>query len=631
MEEKAYNFLDQIKYPKDLKALKPEELPKLCEEIRTFLIDKLSKTPGHFGASLGVVELTVALHYIFNAPEDKIIWDVGHQAYVHKILTGRKDQFSTLRKLNGISGFPNIFESEFDAFGVGHSSTSISAALGISISSCMQENNKHAIAVIGDGALTAGMAFEGLNNAADTNANLLIILNDNEMAIDANVGALSKYFARFTASKRYNRLKENVWNKLGNLKKIGVKTRNFIRKVDTSIKVSIAEHSNFFEGLGLRYFGPINGHCIKDLLEILEDLKEIKGPKILHIKTQKGKGYKFAEENQPAWHATSEAFDIETGIAIEKNDAPKPPRFQDVFGETLIELAEKNDKIVGITPAMLSGGSLDKMLKVMPKRVFDVGIAEQHAVTFSAGLAIEGMLPYCNIYSTFLQRAYDQLIHDVALQNLKVIFCIDRGGLVGADGATHHGAFDLSYLRIVPNLVIASPLYDIDLRNLLFTAQLEKNNFPFAIRYPRGRSVNINWKKDFEEIEIGKGRKIKDGKKIAVLSIGAIGTEVIKAHKILEQQGINVAHYDMIFLKPLDEILLNEILTNFENIITVEDNSIVGGFGDAVGEFILKNNYKNKIIKLGIPDKFIEHGTQQELYEICGYDYKSIIDTVKNI
>ncbi|MBN2891815.1 MAG: 1-deoxy-D-xylulose-5-phosphate synthase [Bacteroidales bacterium] len=631
MDKNKYELLSKINFPSDLKELSEEELVKLSEEIRHFLIHQLSTTPGHFGASLGVVELTIALHYIFDTPNDKIIWDVGHQAYIHKILTGRKDKFNTLRKLHGLSGFPNIFESEYDAFTVGHSSTSISAALGMSISSQMQNTNNQAIAVIGDGAMTAGLAFEGINNAAESNANILIILNDNDMAIDPSVGALSKYFTRFTASKRYNKLKEDIWNKLGKLKKVGERTREFIRKVDTSIKVSISEGSNFFEGMGLRYFGPIDGHCMHDLLEVLGDLKEVKGPKILHIKTQKGKGYKFAEENQPAWHATSAAFDIETGKIINDDTSPKPPKFQDAFGETLIELAEINEKIVGVTPAMLSGSSLNKMQKVMPERVFDVGIAEQHAVTFSAGMAIDGMVPFCNIYSSFMQRAYDQVIHDVALQNLKVIFCLDRGGLVGADGATHHGAFDLSYMRVIPNMVIASPMDEIELRNLMYTAQLEKHHFPFTIRYPRGRGSYITWKQTFEEIIIGKGRKIKDGDKIAILSIGAIGTQAIKATEMLEMQGISIAHYDMRFVKPLDKDLLNEILKKFKYIITLEDNSIVGGFGSAISDFMITSNFKNKIIKLGIPDEFIEQGTQSELYNICKYDFNAIIETVEKL
>ncbi len=632
MEQSKYKLLDKIEYPKDLKNLNEDELILLTKQLRQFLIETLSKTPGHFGASLGVVELTVALHYIYDTPTDKIIWDVGHQAYGHKILTGRKKVFKTLRKLNGISGFPNIFESEYDAFSVGHSSTSISASLGMSLASKLQKKNNHVIAVIGDGSMTAGLAFEGLNNAGVNKSNVLIILNDNDMAIDPNVGALSKYFTRFTASKRYNKLKEDIWNSLGRLNKLGFKTRELVRKIDTGIKSSLIEGSNYFEGMGLRYFGPIDGHSMHDLLEVLEDLKEIEGPNLLHIKTVKGKGYKFAEENQTKWHATSAAFDIKTGKVIKKNDTKKqPPKFQEVFGDTIIELAKKNQKIVGVTPAMPTGSSLNKMMKKMPDRAFDVGIAEQHAVTFSAGLAINGLRPFCNIYSSFMQRAYDQVIHDVSLQNLPVIFCLDRGGLVGADGATHHGAYDLSYMRTVPNMVVSAPMDEIELRNLMFSAQLDKNRFPFSIRYPRGRGHIIDWNRDFEEIEIGKGRIISQGNDIAILTIGAIGLQVLNAVKILKNEGINAAHFDMRFVKPLDEELLKDIFENYSNIITVEDNSIIGGFGSAVLEFKNKYDYHSKVKILGIPDKFIEQGTQQQLYEICGYDFLSVVKTARKM
>lgn len=631
MNQEQYPLLSKINFPKDLKDFNIKQLQELAKEIRQFLIKTLSQNPGHFGASLGVVEITIALHYIFDTPNEKIVWDVGHQAYVHKILTGRKEIFHTLRKFKGISGFPNIFESEYDAFGVGHSSTSISAALGIAMADKLKGIDKQTIAVIGDGALTGGMSFEGLNNAATSNANLLIILNDNNMSIDPSVGALSRYFTRFVASKRYNKLKENVWNSLDKFRKPGSSMQEFIRKINTGIKHSLIGESNFFEGLGLRYFGPIDGHNIEDLILVLEDLKVLKGPKILHIKTKKGKGYKFAEENQTKWHATSVAFDIETGEPIDKSQKKLPPKFQQVFGETIIELAQVNDKIIGITPAMPSGSSLNLMMAEIPERAFDVGIAEQHAVTFSAGLAINGMIPFCNIYSTFMQRAYDQIIHDVALQNLHVVFCIDRGGLVGADGPTHHGAFDLTYLRTVPNMVISAPMDAIDLRNLMYTAQLEKNKFPFAIRYPRGRGRTLDWKKAFQEIQIGKGRMISDGQDIAILSIGAIGWQVVDAIEKLKKEGIKPAHYDMRFVKPLDKELLFEIFKKFNKIITVEDNSIIGGFGSAILEFKNENNLDAEIIILGIPDKFIEHGTQQELYEICGYDTNSIIKTVKKM
>ncbi len=632
MQKNTFPLLENITKPENIKLLNLDELNQLAQEVRSFLITQLSTTPGHFGASLGVVELTIALHYIFDAPFDKIVWDVGHQAYVHKILTGRRERFSSLRQLKGLSGFPNIFESPYDAFTTGHSSTSISSALGMSIAFQLQNKTNHSVAVVGDASITSGMAFEGLNNAGVAKSNILIVLNDNNMAIDPSVGAMSKYFARFTASKRYNKLKENVWNKLGYLNKVGDTTRELIRKVDTSIKVSIVENSNFFESLGLRYFGPIDGHSIRDLVDILEDLKEIKGPKILHVKTQKGKGYKFAETNQVKWHATSEAFDIETGEKINKTDKkPLPPKFQDVFGETIIELADKNEKIVAITPAMLSGSSLLEMQKVMPHRVFDVGIAEQHAVTFSAGLASNGILPFCNIYSTFMQRAFDQVIHDVALQNYKVVFCLDRGGLVGADGATHHGAFDLSYMRLIPNLVISAPRNEIELRNLMYSAQLPKHQFPWVIRYPRGRGELIDWKKPFEEIEQGKGVELRKGERIAVLSIGAIGREASKAAKTLARDKISIGHYDMRFVKPLDEELLLRIAKEYEYIITLEDNSIIGGFGSAVSEFLSAKQLTNKLFTLGIPDRFIEHGTQAELYKLCRYDHKEIVKLCRNL
>ncbi len=632
MEEQKYQLLNKVTYPSDIKGFTEENLIQLSSELRQFIIETLSKTPGHFGASLGVVELTVALHHVYNTPEDKIVWDVGHQAYGHKILTGRKENFHTLRKLNGISGFPNIFESEYDAFTVGHSSTSISAALGMSVSAELQGKKNNVIAVIGDGAMSAGLAFEGLNNAAVSKSNILIILNDNDMAIDESVGALSKYFTRFTASKRYNRIKKDVWDGLGKFNKFGHRTREFVRKVDTGIKNSLIGQSNYFEGLGLRYFGAIDGHNMHDLLEVLKDLKEIDGPKLLHIKTVKGKGYKFAEENQTKWHATSAAFDIDTGEVIKTgNEKPQPPKFQEVFGKTIIELAKNNDKILGITPAMPSGSSLNLMMKEMPNRSFDVGIEEQHAVTFSAGLAVDGMLPFCNIYSTFMQRAYDQVIHDVALQKLHVVFCLDRGGVVGDDGATHHGAFDLSYMRTVPNMVVSAPMDAIELRNLMFTAQLEKNSFPFSIRYPRGRGEIIDWNQDFTELEIGKGRVISEGTDVAIISIGAIGTQAKKAVELLKDEQISAAHYDMRFLKPIDKVLLKEIFEKFDKIITVEDNSVIGGLGSVVVEFKNKHNYSAEVKILGIPDEFIEQGSQQQLYEICGYDFKSIQKMAKEL
>ncbi len=628
---KKHQLLQKIDYPLDIKKLNDEELIQLSKEIREYIIDVVSSNPGHFASSLGVVELTVALHYVYNTPNDKIVWDVGHQAYAHKILTGRKDRFVTNRKLGGISGFPSIFESKYDAFGVGHSSTSISAALGMAVSTNKRgELDRQVIAVIGDGAMTGGLAFEGLNNAGALNSNLLVILNDNNMSIDPNVGALNEYLLDIATSKTYNRVKDDIWKILGKISRFGPNTRAFIQKIDNGIKSVIMRQSNLFEALNIRYFGPVNGHDINHLVKILSDLKHIKGTKLLHILTKKGKGFKVAEENQTAWHAPG-LFDKNTGKKIiQKTTKAQAPIFQDVFGHTIIELAEKNDKIIGITPAMPSGSSLKFMMEKMPDRAFDVGIAEQHAVTFSAGLAIDGMLPFCNIYSTFMQRAYDQVIHDVALQKLNVVFCLDRGGLVGDDGATHHGAFDLAYMRIIPNIIVSAPMNEIELRNLMYTAQLPDKG-TFAIRYPRGRGVLPDWKKTMTEIKIGKGRTIKDGNNIAVLSIGTIGNLVVKANEMLEAENIDTAHYDMRFVKPLDNNLLHKIFKKFDKIITIEDGSIIGGFGSAVIEFMVENGYTAIVKRLGIPDKFIEHGTQKELYRICGYDTEGIYKTVKEL
>lgn len=624
-----YPLLEKINYPDDLKHLSLDELKQLAQELRDFIIESISRTPGHFGASLGVVELTIALHYVFNTPYDRIVWDVGHQAYGHKILTGRRERFHTLRQLNGISGFPSIFESEYDTFGVGHSSTSISAALGMAVASQLKKEGRHVVAVIGDGAMTAGLAFEGLNNVGTSNSNILVVLNDNNMAIDPNVGGLSRYLVNFVTSKTYNTIREEVWNMLDRGRP-AKEMRNFLRKVESGVKSAFLQKSNFFEGMNLRYFGPIDGHDINALVRTLQQIKDIKGPKLLHIKTQKGKGYKFAEQNQPKWHSTSAPFDVKTGKPLVEDNSPKPPKFQDVFGYTIIELAEKNDRIVGITPAMPSGSSLKFMMEKMPDRAFDVGIAEQHAVTFAAGLAKEGMIPFATIYSTFLQRAYDQVIHDVGIQNLHVVFCIDRGGLVGADGATHHGVFDLSFMRIVPNMVISAPMDEIEMRNLMYTAQLEKNNFPFVIRYPRGRGVTIDWQLPMQEIEIGKGRKIKEGKDVAILSIGFIGQEAKKAIEKLEAEGLSVAHYDMRFVKPLDKEILEEVFNQFDKVVTVEENAELGGFGSAVLEYMNKHNYKNDVLVIAIPDKFIEHGKPEELRRIAGIDAQSIYSRVKD-
>jgi len=631
MNEEHSRFLDKIDTPEDLKKLREEDLPAVCNELREFIIDALSCNPGHFGASLGVVELTVALHYAFNTPDDKIIWDVGHQAYGHKILTGRKDVFRTNRKYRGISGFPNIFESEYDAFGVGHSSTSISAALGMAIAAKKQGKKQQSVAIIGDGAMTAGLAFEGINNLASTKANVLIILNDNNMAIDPNVGGISEYLVDIATSHTYNRVRSEVFRTLEKLNLAGERSKDLITKVNNNIKTLFAKQTNIFEGLNIRYFGPVDGHDVNRLVNILNDLKDIPGPKVLHIKTKKGKGFKLAEENQTAWHAVGSKFDKVTGETLEpKSEKAGPPKFQDVFGHTIVELAEKNDKIFGITPAMPSGCSLNIMMEKMPDRAFDVGIAEQHAVTFSAGLAISGFVPFCNIYSTFMQRAFDQVIHDVALQKLNVVFCLDRGGLVGADGATHHGVYDIAFMRSVPNMTLCSPMDEQELRNMMYTAQLPDKG-TFTIRYPRGNGSLTDWKTPFEEIEIGKGRKIKDGNDLAFITIGPIGKKVEQVIESLSKKGLSIAHYDLRFVKPLDEKLLHEVFTNFKRIITVEDGTVVGGMGSAVLEFMADNGYSSQVKRVGVPDRFVEHGTVTELYHECGLDKEGLIKAVEEL
>lgn len=631
MNQQGDNLLQKINTPDDLKHLDRFQLIRLSEELREFIIDAVCKNPGHFGASLGVVELSVALHYVFNTPYDQIIWDVGHQAYAHKILTGRKNIFHTNRKLHGISGFPNIFESKYDAFGTGHSSTSISAALGLAVAAQKRnEQDRQVIAVIGDGALTGGIAFEGLNNAGVQKANLLVVLNDNEMAIDPNVGAFKEYLVDITTSKTYNKLKDEVWNILGKINRFGPNTQSLIQKIDRGVKAILMKQGNLFEAMNFRYFGPIDGHDVVYLSKVLEDLKNIQGPKILHIKTTKGKGFKQAEIDQTTWHAPG-IFNKETGEIISSQPTEKQPhKFQDVFGHTLLELAKINDKIIGITPAMPTGSSLNIMMEQMPDRTFDVGIAEQHAVTFSAGLAAQKMMPFCNIYSSFMQRAYDQVIHDVALQKLHVVFCLDRAGLVGEDGATHHGAYDLAYFRSIPNLIISAPMDEVELRNLMFTAQLE-NKGPFSIRYPRGKGIIEDWKKPFEKIQIGKARTLKKGKGIAIITLGITGTFVLKIAEKLAQNSIQYAHYDMRFLKPIDQELLHQIFHNHQNIITVEDGTINGGLGSAVIEFMVENNYQAKVKRMGIPDRFIAHGTQKELYKICKFDPDSIFEQAKEM
>jgi len=631
MIPEAGPLLQKISDPSDLRLLQEDELQLLCQELRQYIIDVVSIRPGHLGASLGVVELTVALHYVFNTPYDKIIWDVGHQAYGHKIITGRRDKFIHNRAYKGLSGFPKMSESEYDAFGVGHSSTSISAALGMAVATKMlKEKNRQHIAVIGDGSMTAGMAFEALNHAGVAKSDLLVILNDNGIAIDQNVGALKEYLTDITTSQTYNKIKEDVWNVLGMIKKIGPYARSLVQKIENAVKTTLFRDSNYFESLKFRYFGPVDGHDLNRLIKILQDLKNIPGPKLLHCITVKGKGILQAEKDQTKYHAPG-LFDKNTGNIIDKlYEDNNPPKYQVVFGETLIELAENNEKIIGVTPAMATGCSLNLMQEKMPDRVFDVGIAEQHAVTFSAGMAVMGYIPYCNIYSSFLQRAYDQLIHDVALQHLHVVFCIDRSGLVGEDGATHHGAYDLAYLRCIPGIIIASPMNEEEFRNMLFTAQLEKTG-PFAIRYPRGNGVMINWKTPFNKLAIGRGRLIKEGSGIAVISIGHSGNYVMEASTILEKLNIHISHYDIRFLKPIDEELLHRIFKKYDRIVTIEDGTVKGGLGSAVLEFMAENSYLSKVIRLGIPDRFIEQGSIAELQSECGFDVEAIVQTIKKL
>ncbi len=629
MDELKGRLLEKIDNPSDLKKLHLEDLPEVCDELRNFIIDEVSTNPGHFGASLGVVELTVALHYVYNTPYDQLVWDVGHQAYGHKILTGRRKVFNTNRKFKGISGFPKRDESEFDAFGVGHASTSISAALGMAVASKLKdEKERKIVAVIGDGAMTGGMAFEALNNTRGNHSDMLVILNDNNMAIDPNVGGINQYLLNISKSHTYNRFKKDVWEGLGKLDGFGRKTRKFLQKNQHAIKNMLLKENNLFEAFNFRYFGPVDGHDVIYLTKVLNDLKDIPGPKLLHVITKKGKGFKHAEINQTKYHAPG-IFDKDTG-EIYSCDCPiqKAPKFQNVFGETLVELAEQNERIVGITPAMPTGCSMNLMIEKMPGRAFDVGIAEQHAVTFSAGLATQGMIPFCNIYSTFMQRAYDQIIHDVAIQNLHVIFCLDRGGLVGEDGPTHHGVFDIAYMRSIPNMIVSAPMDEIELRNLMYTAQLPENNRPFSIRYPRGCGIKPNWQEPFEKIDIGKGRKLADGKDVALLSIGKSGIYANRAVKSLENKGISAAHYDLRFVKPLDTELLADVFKQFKTVITIEDGTIHGGFGSAILEFMAENDYSSKIKILGVPDKFIEQGTPDELYRECGIDTRGIVETV---
>jgi 1-deoxy-D-xylulose-5-phosphate synthase len=624
----SYKLLNGINSPDDLKKLKIEDLVEVSKQLRQFIIDVVSCNPGHFGASLGVVELTVALHYVYNTPFDKIIWDVGHQAYGHKILTGRRDIFHTNRKYGGISGFPNINESEFDAFGVGHSSTSISAALGIATADKQMGVKRNVVAVIGDGSLTGGLSFEGLNNAGSANTDIVVVLNDNNMAIDPNVGALKEYLVDITTSRTYNKVKAEVWNLLGKINKIAPHTRDYAQKLENGLKSALLRQSNLFESLNFRYFGPIDGHDVLHVARLLEDLKSIPGPKLLHVLTKKGKGFLQAEQNQTKFHAPGK-FDKDTGeIIVVESEKNQPPLYQEVFGNTILDLAGKNEKIVGITPAMPTGCSLKIMMDKMPERTFDVGIAEQHAVTFAAGLASQGMIPFCNIYSSFAQRAYDQIIHDVALQKLNVVFCFDRGGLVGADGPTHHGVFDLAFMRSIPNMIVSAPMDEEDLRNLMYTAQLGKYG-PFSIRYPRGRGVMKEWQTPMHEIVPATSRQLSDGQDLAILSIGPVGQFAKEAVAELKKEQIDVAQFDMRFVKPLDEKQLHKIFKKYHHIITVEDGTVKGGFGSAVLEFMSAHDYLSHVKILGVPDRFIEHGTQKELWRDCGIDTKGIVLAIR--
>lgn len=624
-------LLKHIDAPADLKKINKDDLYKVCDELRQYIIDVVSVHGGHFAASLGVVELSVALHYVYNTPYDQLVWDVGHQAYGHKILTGRRDNFHTNRKYGGLSGFPKRSESEYDTFGVGHSSTSISAALGMAIAAKYKGEKRKSIAVIGDGSMTAGMAFEAMNHAGVADSDVLIILNDNCMSIDPNVGALKEYLTDIATSHTYNKLKNDIWKILGKLP-VGTNfTREIASKLEHSIKGFINRRSNLFESMNIRYFGPIDGHNISKLVDTLNDLKDIGGPKLLHIITTKGKGYALAEKDQTKWHAPG-LFDKVTGEIFKKTyDTPQPPKYQDVFGKTIIELAKKNPNIFGITPAMPSGSSLKFMMEEMPDRAIDVGICEQHAVTVSAGMATQGLKVFCNIYSSFMQRAYDQVVHDVAIQKLPVVFCLDRAGLVGDDGPTHHGVYDIAYMRCIPNMIVSAPMNEAELRNLMFTAQLESTDLPFVIRYPRGEGMMPEWQTEMKAIEIGKGRKIKDGEEIAILSFGHPGNFAAAAIRSLKNDGIQPGHYDLRFAKPLDEALLHEVFSKYSKIITVEDGTVVGGIGSAVLEFMTAHQYKADVKILGIPDRIVEHGSQKELHKECHYDAEAIAEAVREM
>ncbi|MDE6348575.1 MAG: 1-deoxy-D-xylulose-5-phosphate synthase [Bacteroides sp.] len=629
-EPTAYNLLNNIQFPEDLRRLSVEELPEVCKELRKDIIEKVSCNPGHFAASLGTVELTVALHYVFNTPYDRIVWDVGHQAYGHKMLTGRREAFTTNRKFKGIRPFPSPEESDYDTFACGHASNSISAALGMAVAAERKgEKDRHVVAVIGDGSMSGGLAFEGLNNVSSTPNNLLIILNDNDMSIDRSVGGMKQYLFNLTTSNRYNQLRFKTSKLLFRMGVLNEERRKTLIRFANSLKSIAAQQQNIFEGMNIRYFGPVNGHDVKNIARILRDIKDMKGPKILHLHTVKGKGFEPAERNPGVWHAPGR-FDPATGERLQADTSHLPPRFQDVFGETLVELARQNPRIVGVTPAMPSGCSMNKLMEVMPDRAFDVGIAEGHAATFSGGMAKEGLQPFCNIYSAFMQRAYDNVIHDIALLRLPVVLCLDRAGLVGEDGPTHHGVFDLAYFRPIPNLTVASPMDEHELRRLMYTAQLPDRG-PFVIRYPRGRGVLTEWRCPLAEVPVGKGRRLKEGKDLAVISLGPIGHTAARAIERAErEQGLSIAHYDLRFLKPLDEELLHEVGLNFQHVVTVEDGVLKGGMGSAILEFFADHDYIPHIKRIGVPDEFIEHGSVQELHRVCGMDeegiYKQLIE-----
>lgn len=622
-------LLAKINSPADLKKLDADQLQDVCDELRQYIIDIVSVHGGHFGASLGVVELTTALHYVYDTPKDLVVWDVGHQAYGHKILTGRRDEFHTNRQYGGISGFPKRSESEYDTFGVGHSSTSISAALGMAVARDLDQSDKKVVAVIGDGAMTAGLAFEAMNNAGAMNSDILVILNDNNMSIDPNVGALKEYLAEITTSKTFNKMRDEIYDMLGHFKSAGEKMRKAASRLENAMTAALTPGS-LFRALGFKYYGPTDGHDVDGLRHMLEDLKEVKGPKLLHIVTVKGKGFSPAEREQTKWHASSSPFDKITGKSLSAPIKSKQaPKYQDVFGDALVELAEKDERIVSMTPAMPSGSSLWPMMNAFPERAFDVGIAEQHAVTFAAGLAAEGKKAFCAIYSSFLQRGYDQLVHDVAIQKLPVVFCIDRAGLVGADGPTHHGAYDIAYMRAIPNMVISSPLNEQDLRDMMYSAS-KYDEAAWAIRYPRGRGTGIETT-DFKPMEIGKGVQLKEGEDVAVLSLGPLGNYVTEAANRLSKEGIEIGHFDMRFVKPLDTELIDQICREYDHIITLEDGAKMGGFGSAVAEYISEKAERPTLKIMGIPDRIVEHGTQEELYDEIGIGISGIMETIKQL